>query len=152
MTEYELSQYRAIKNEIEDLSFRIKNLEEMGVPIVSDRVKGSSKHFPYIEKHYYVTGVDTQANERRKKWIIELQRKRNNKLEELLEMECRIHDYIYMIPDSEIRQIFTFRYIDGLSQEEIGMKLHMDRSGVSKRVTKYLREDKDRNNKAVINS
>lgn len=152
MTEYELSQYRAIKNEIEDLSFRIKNLEEMGIPIVSDRVKGSSKHFPYIEKHYYVTGVDTQANERRKKWIIELQRKRNNKLEELLEMECRIHDYIYMIPDSEIRQIFTFRYIDGLSQEEIGMKLHMDRSGVSKRVTKYLREDKDRINKVVINS
>lgn len=142
MTEYELNQYRAIKNEIEDLSFRIKRLEEMGVPMVSDRVKGSSKHFPYIEKSFYVTGVDTQANERRKKWINELLRKRNNKLEELLEIECRIHDYIYMIPDSEIRQIFTFRYIDGLSQEEIGLKLHMDRSGVSKRITKYLGGDK----------
>lgn len=142
MTEYELIQYRAIKNEIEDLSFRIKKLEEMGVPMISDRVKGSSKHFPYIEKHFYITGVDTQANERRKKWIEELQRKRNSKLEELLEMECQIHDYIYTIPDSEIRLIFTLRYIDGLSQEEIGMKLHMDRSGVSKRITKYLGGDK----------
>lgn len=142
MTEYELSQYKAIKNEIEDLSFRIKRLEEMGVQMVSDRVKGSSKHFPYIEKHFYITGVDKEAEERRKKWISELQRKRNNKLEELLEMECRIHDYIYMIPDSEIRQIFVFRYIDGLSQEEIGLKLHMDRSGVSKRITKYLGAEK----------
>ncbi|HWT74505.1 MAG TPA: hypothetical protein VN258_07265 [Mobilitalea sp.] len=151
MTEYELSQYRAIKNEIEDLSFRIKRLEEMGVPMVSDRVKGSSKHFPYIEKHFYITGVDTEANERRKKWINELQRKRNSKLEELLEMECQIHDYIYTIPDSEIRQIFIFRYVDGLSQEEIGMKLHMDRSGVSKRITKYLGEDKGKN-KALKNT
>lgn len=138
MTEKELIQYRAIKNEIEDLSFRIKRIEEMGAQIITDRVKGSSKHFPYIEKYYYVSGVDSEENDKRKKWIIELQKRRNKKLEELLEMECRIHDYIYMIPDSEIRQIFTFRYIDGLSQEEIGEKLHMDRSGVSKRITKYL--------------
>jgi DNA-directed RNA polymerase specialized sigma subunit len=145
MTENELNQYRAIKNEIEDLSFRIKRLEEMGVQMVTDRVKGSSKHFPYIEKHFYVTGVDTEANSTRKKWMNELQRKRNNKLEELLEMECKIHDYIYMIPDSEIRQIFTFRYIDGLSQEEIGLKLHMDRSGVSKRITRHLGDSKIKN-------
>ncbi|MDF2846005.1 MAG: hypothetical protein K0R00_4431 [Herbinix sp.] len=88
--------------------------------------------------HIYISGVDTQANERRKKWIDELQRKRNQKLEELLEMECQIHDYIYTIADSEIRQIFIYRYVDGMSQEEIGMKLHMDRSGVSKRITKHL--------------
>jgi DNA-directed RNA polymerase specialized sigma subunit len=142
MKEYELNQYRAIKIEIEDLTFRIKRLEEMGVPMISDRVKGSSKHFPYIEKHIYISGVDTQANERRKKWIDELQRKRNQKLEELLEMECQIHDYIYTIADSEIRQIFIYRYVDGMSQEEIGMKLHMDRSGVSKRITKQLGEGK----------
>ena len=57
-------------------------------------------------------------------------------------MECQIHDYIYTIADSEIRQIFIYRYVDGMSQEEIGMKLHMDRSGVSKRITKQLGEGK----------
>ena len=138
MKEQELSQYRAIKFEIEDLSSRIKMLEQKGIQIVSDRVKGSSKHFPYIEKYFYVSGVDPEEEDNRQMIINELQRKRNKKLDELIEMESRIHDYIYMIPDSEIRQIFTFRYIDGLSQEEIGMKLHMDRSGVSKRITKYL--------------
>lgn len=138
MTEQELGQYRVIKNEIEDLSKRIKRLEENGVQMVSDRVKGSSKNFPYIEKYYYVTGVDSDEYEKRKALINQLQKKRNKKLVELLEMENRIHDYIYRIPDSEIRQIFMFRYIDGLSQEEIGMKLHMDRSGVSKRITRYL--------------
>jgi len=138
MKEQELSQYRAIKFEIEDLSSRIKMLEQKGIQIVSDRVKGSSKHFPYIEKYFYISGVDPEEEDNRQMLINELQRKRNKKLDELIEMESRIHDYIYMIPDSEIRQIFTFRYIDGLSQEEIGMKLHMDRSGVSKRITKYL--------------
>ncbi|HHV09251.1 MAG TPA: hypothetical protein GXX75_03095 [Clostridiales bacterium] len=138
MTEYELSQYRAIQREIEDLSLRIKKFENMGTPMVSDRVKGSSRHFPYIEKYYYVSGVDTEACNKRKKLILELQRKRNDKVEELLRMENEIHDYIYTIPDSEVRQIFVFRYIDGMSQEEIGEKLHMDRSGVSKRITKYL--------------
>ena len=138
MKEQELSQYRAIKFEIEDLSSRIKMLEQKGIQIVSDRVKGSSKHFPYIEKYFYISGVDPEEEDNRQMLINELLRKRNKKLDELIEMESRIHDYIYMIPDSEIRQIFTFRYIDGLSQEEIGMKLHMDRSGVSKRITKYL--------------
>ena len=142
MTEQELSQYRAIKCEIEDLSNRIKRLEEKGVQMVADRVKGSSKHFPYIEKYYYITGVDAEEYDKRKILINELQKKRSKKLEELIEMESRIHDYIYMIPDSEIRQIFTFRFIDGLSQEEIGIKLHMDRSGVSKRITKYLDKGK----------
>lgn len=142
MTEQELCQYRAIKYEIEDLSLRIKRLEEKGVQMVTDRVRGSSKHFPYIEKYFYITGPDPEENDKRKKLIAQLQLKRNRKLEELLEMENRIHDYIYMIPDSEIRQIFTFRYIDGLSQEEIGLKLHMDRSGVSKRITKYLEKVK----------
>ena len=138
MTERELNQYRAIKNEIEDLTFRIKQLEHMSKPLVTDRVKGSSKHFPYIEQHFYITGIDHEEYDKRQKWIKELQRKRNNKLAELLEMECMIHDYIYTIPDSEVRQIFIFRFIDGLSQEDIGQKLHMDRSGVSKRITKFI--------------
>jgi RNA polymerase sigma factor (sigma-70 family) len=138
MTENNLSQYRAIQKEIEDLSMRIKKFEDMGTPMVSDRVRGSSKHFPYIEKYYYVSGVDTEANNKRKKLISQLQKKRSDMIEELLKMEQEIHDYIYTIPDSEVRQIFVFRYIDGLSQEEIGDKLHMDRSGVSRRITKYL--------------
>lgn len=145
MTEKELSQYRAIKCEIDDLGVRIKRLEEKGVQMISDRVRGSSKHFPYIEKYFYITGVDIEEDEKRKRLIRDLQMKRNRKLDELLELESQIHDYIYMIPDSEIRQIFIFRYLDGLSQEEIGFKLHMDRSGISKRITKYL--DKVNTNK-----
>lgn len=138
MTEHELNQYRAMKNEIDDLTFRIKQLEQMKAPMTSDRVRGSSKHFPYIEQHFYITGIDQEEYEKRQRWIKELQRKRNNKLAELIEMECSIHDYIYTIPDSEVRQIFIFRFVDGLSQEDIGQKLHMDRSGVSKRISKYM--------------
>ena len=138
MTEQDLIQYRSIKNEIEDLTFRIKQLEQMKAPMVSDCVKGSSRHFPYIEQRFFITGIDKEEEAKRRRWIRELQRKRNRKLAELIEMECSIHDFIYTIPDSEIRQIFIFRFVDGLSQEDIGQKLHMDRSGVSKRISRYM--------------
>ena len=138
MTENELNQYRAIKNEIEDLTFRIKQLEQTKGSMVSDRVKGSSKHFPYIEQYFYISGLDPEEQEIRLRRIREFQRKRNKKLSELIALESSIHDFIYTIPDSEIRQIFIFRFVDGLSQEDIGQKLHMDRSGVSKRITKYI--------------
>lgn len=138
MTEKELIQYRAIKSEIEDITFRIKQLEQMKAPMATDCVRGSSKHFPYIEQRFYITGIDQEEYEKRQRYIKELQRKRNRKLVELLELENTIHDFVYQIPDSEVRQIFIFRFVDGLSQEDIGQKLHMDRSGVSKRITRYL--------------
>lgn len=138
MTEAELSQYRAIKNEIEDLSFRIKQLEEEKQYMSTTKVKGSLSEHPYIEVHYNVTGPDEEAGERRKNLINELYRKRNNKLVELLEMECRIHDYIYMMSDSTDRQIFTMRFIDGIELDPIGKKLHMDRRTVARRIQKYF--------------
>lgn len=138
MTEAELSQYRLIKNEIEDLSFRITQLNEKEAQVSTDKVKGSSKYYPYIEQHWNVTGVDQEEYHNRQTRIIELQRKRERKLSELVEKEHELHSFIYSILDSELRQIFTMRFIDGYSQEHIGKKLHLDRSTISKKISKYL--------------
>jgi DNA-directed RNA polymerase specialized sigma24 family protein len=140
VTEGELSQYRAIKNEIDDLSFRINQLQEQKLQISTTKVKGSLSDFPYIEANFNVTGPDYDEEDRRKTRISELIRKRRVKLSELVEKETELHDYIYSIPESEIRQMFTMRFIDGVSYETMGRKLHMDRTTVAKKMKKYLEE------------
>lgn len=142
MTEFELSQYKAIQNEIDDLTFRIGEMEESGPKRHSTTVKGSLSVFPYIERHYTVITED-------KDMIKQLKHKRERKRLELLKKEHEIHDYIYSIPDSLIRQIFTMTFIDGKTQEEIGRKLHLDRSTVSKKISKYI-ENKESGADTII--
>lgn len=138
VTDKELNQYRFIKEEIKDLTFRITKLEEKEILIMTDKVKGSSKYFPYTEMNFNVTGVDQDAYHRNQTRIANLKHKREKKRAELLEKESEMHDFIYSIQDSQVRQIFILRFIDGLSQDVIGRKLHMERSTVSKKIAKYL--------------
>ncbi len=138
MTEAELSQYRAIKLEIADLEARIKNLEHQKDGLIFDKVTGSMKDFPYTERRFTITGADPDEYKLRMRRIGELQRKRNLKLAELVQQESEMHDYIYSIPDSMTRQIFIMRFIDGLTQENIGQRLHIDRSVISRRINNYI--------------
>lgn len=139
MTEAELNQYRAIKLEIEDLDFRIKQLEKQKDRIITDKVTGSMKDFPYTQQNFTITGADPDEHRLRLRRIDELQRKRRSKLSELIEKETEIHDFIYTIANSELRQIIILTYVDGLTQTEIGRKLHMDQSYVSKKLSEFFK-------------
>jgi DNA-directed RNA polymerase specialized sigma subunit len=139
MTEAELSQYRAIKLEIEDLSFRIEQLREQKLQMTSTKVKGSLPDFPYTEVHYSVAGPDKEEEERRLYRISELERKKRDKQTELIEKEHEMHDFVYTVPDSNMRQILILRFIDGHTQDTIGRKLHMDQSLVSKKLTDFFK-------------
>ncbi len=57
MTEKELSQYKAIKKEIEDLNRRIAESKQAEV-VQFGTVKGSSKYFPYTPQNFKVEGID----------------------------------------------------------------------------------------------
>lgn len=67
-----------------------------------------------------------------------LKLKRESELQKLIQTENSIHDFIYSIEDSELRLILSLRYIEGMSQEKIGEQIFLDRSGISRRLTKYL--------------
>jgi DNA-directed RNA polymerase specialized sigma subunit len=97
------------------------------------------KDYPYTLQHFNITGVDQEEHDQRIRKIDELQRKRRRKLEELIQKETEIHDYIYSIVNSELRQIIIMTYVDGLTQTEIGRKLHMDQSSVSKKLTDFFK-------------
>lgn len=136
LTEKELSQYRAIKDEIELLSRKINSYDKKE-DLVTDKVKGSSRDYPYIEQNYTITGIDVRNTRK----LARLRRKREIKRDELIDKEAEIYDFIYSIPDSQLRQIFILRFIDGLEYNLIGRKLHLDRTTVAKKIKKYLEEE-----------
>ena len=108
MTKNELVEFCDLKNEIADLENRIDKIHKLS-EMVSDTVQNGYKHRAVIY------GVD--LNRKRKLHMYE------NKLQtfydKLFEEQNKIEDYIEKIPQSNIRQIFRYRYIDGFNWLQI---------------------------------
>ncbi len=137
MTEKELSQYKALKNEIADLNRRIAETKQAEI-VPFGTVKGSSKYFPYTPMTFHVAGIDPADATQRQEKVSELLRQREVQRDELLKKQIEIERYISGISDSTTRTIFRMYYIDGMTQEKIGDSLHMDRSVVSRKIAKQL--------------
>lgn len=143
MTKEQLQQYRSLILEIEILQKRIDKIN--GKEVQHDFVKGSNSEFPYEPKSFHVSGYNIMTYSKKQitmdkikadRLQVMLKKKQDECQEELL----RIQGYINGIPDSTDRIIFTMAFINGVILEDIGKKLHMDRSNVGKRINKYLGE------------
>lgn len=137
MTEKELSQYKALRNEIADLNRRIAETKQAEV-VPFGSVKGSSKYFPYTPQTFIVAGIDPADATQRQKDISELLRDREIKWDELVKKQIEIERYISGISDSTTRTIFRMYFIDGLTREDIGKKLFFDRSVISRRISRQI--------------
>lgn len=62
----------------------------------------------------------------------------NDRLRKARKEALRIEMFIRDIPDSELRQIFQYRYIDGMKMWEVGKRMNMERSNVGKKIHNYL--------------
>lgn len=137
MDKEELGKYRALKREVEQLEDRINKLcaKSDDIPVVKGKVKASSPVFPYTEHRVSVQMSLPEAADR----ISRLMRIYEQRKAEAEEVILKIEQYISSIPDSEIRQIFQMRFIDGMKQEIIAKNMKMDRSSVSKKINTYLK-------------
>ena len=138
MTEKELSQYKAIKKEIEDLNRRIAETKESAEIVLFGTVKGSSKYFPYTPTLFGVAGIDPADATQRHEKISELLRQREVQRDELLKKQIEIEKYIAGIQDSTTRTIFRMYYIDGINQWQIARKLGYERSAISQKIRRHL--------------
>ncbi len=135
MTEKELSQYGKLKREAADLEQRIDNLYDKELDTGHSTVRGSSKSFPYTEFHFGVWVDDPKQKDDRDRLI----RAYSDRLERARKEILRIEQYISNIPDdSELRQIFEYRFVDGKKLREIGELINMDFSGVGKKIRNYV--------------
>ena len=91
----------------------------------------------YIDLHKEINELkkDIEVAERKKELLKERQRKAQQE-------ELRILEFINSVSDSLIRRAMQYRYIEGLSWEEVGKRVNYDRSTLSKLVNKYIEENK----------
>lgn len=136
MTREKLNQYRALKKEIKILDDSIDKLREraLDIPTVIGTVQSSQADFPYIEQH-----ISVQMDEPNESDVIKRRiRIKEKRKEEASRLILEIEQFISGIPDSTDRQIFELIYLHGKKQREVADVVGMERSGVSKKISKYL--------------
>ena len=110
-----LVQYCDMKVEIKDLRKRISKLDQFlrNPPVVSDTVKGTRKDGTIGP--IKITGIPDPEYQRKKGLRTKYRRMLELKEMELLELTCQAEEYIESIKKAELRTMFRFYFIDGLS-------------------------------------
>lgn len=137
MNREKLQRYRKLLSEIELLK---RQLEKIEPEYVEDNVKGSSVHFPYTQHKVHIEGYDLETYKRK---IARLNKRIINKMNQLVEEKDNLIEFIYNIEDSEIRQIFIYKYIDGLYWHQIAAKMNYGKSTVRLKHDNYVKKLKD---------
>ena len=117
MNKQELSQLKHIQGEINLLE---KAIAKIDYEYVTDGVKGSSKHFPFIEHNIMITGADVKGHNRKAR---RLKAQLEQRKDDLLNKRVEIEEFIDTIDDSFIRQIIALRYISGFQWEQVAASL-----------------------------
>jgi len=135
LTEKELKEYLPICRQIERLQKKLDKVRDKDINVVKGKVRGSSTEFPYIETHMSVDMYEPKQYDVSKKKIKDI------KLEiaTLKKKKAAIEKFIDNIEKTETRLIFQYYFIDGMTQREIGEKLNLDRSGISKKINGYIK-------------
>lgn len=144
MTKKELYDYKDMQIELIDLQNRIWKIENGTKNImVSDKVRGSSKHFPFTARSFTIEGYGEDEEEHQKK--LQLKQLLQQKRKAILDKTKDIEVYIDTIEDSMTRNIFRLHFLDGLSQKEVSKRIHLAQSKVSERIKEQLREKVSKN-------
>lgn len=129
MTERELNKIFFLKKEAEAIQNAITKLDieiGLGSPSLSGMPKTST----------ISSSVERIALERTQQY------ERLFLIQVMIEQETnRILDYIYHCPESEIRLIMRYRFIECYDWGKIGDILYMDRRTARRKLDKYLREN-----------
>ncbi len=128
MTKRELSKYYHLSNEIKEIEEQINELSNslIGSPILTGMPHGSGISNPVEQKASLLINLKNK-----------LEKRKNKSLQELIKIEV----YIASIEKSEIRTLFTKRYIQFKQWEEIADEMHMSISSVFRKHSDQLKRD-----------
>lgn len=124
MNKEKLQRYRKLLSEIELLK---RQLEKIEPEFVMDSVKSSSVNFPYTQGKTHIEGYDLDTYRRK---VARLNKRIVNKMNELVEEKDSLIEFIYNIEETELRQIFIYKYIDGLVWKEIAIKMNYSETSI----------------------
>lgn len=113
-----------LKIDIENIKAEIRNLPTISSPQITGMPHGTGVSNP-IEKYFL-----------KKEALIE---KLNQKIELYTDELVRIEGIIDRIDDPEIKAIARMRFILNMKWEDIGNKIHQERTTCSKKLRKYIK-------------
>lgn len=124
MTREQLESYISMKEEIQELNYKMQHMMEDDTTVGSSTILDYRSGFPVPQG---VVGVDWDR-------YYQLKSQYENKIC-ILKKKCSgVEEYIENISDSMTRRIYRMYYLEGKKQREIGEAMHMDRSTISKRL------------------
>ena len=131
-----LGRYKPNKRELVLIDKALERLYERleEVPEVSGKVTKSDDEFPYIAGHVTVKMKEPVAASAIKKQIREKELRRKVLLEEIEEVE----EFIEQLPEGEDKRIFELTYLEGMRQREVAEEIGLERSVISRRMSKYF--------------
>lgn len=124
MDKERLKRYRKLMSEVDLLK---RQLEKTEPEYVEDSVNCSSPYFPYTQHKMHIEGYDLESYKRK---VERLNKRIVNKMNELVEEKDSLIEFIYNIEDSEVRQIFIYKYIDGMLWREIAKKMNYSEAAI----------------------
>lgn len=132
-------QYRSLQEEIKKIKIDIKKTEDsiaklIQEGVVEDKVYGGLGGI----QGFKIEGFPLAVYEKRRNLLRRKVDRLSTKENDLLELVESIETMIDNIPVSRDRVIFRSLYFDGKTQQQIADELHIDRSLVSKTISKYL--------------
>lgn len=139
MTKKELESYRFLQKLIEKDEKKLQHYKDNPPVAMHGKVQSSNKVFPYQPISVTVSGpdiTDRKAWEKKKSEVIVKLHEERVRLEQL---RIVIDEFFLGIEDARDRLVFEYLYRDGMTQEEVGKELFLDRSSVSKIVDRYVK-------------
>ena len=134
-----LSQYKDIQEEIKKMREDIQRTEDSIAKLIEegtvvDKVKGGLGGI----QGFKIEGFPINVYEQRKKILRSKFDRLSKRENDLLEITEKIETFIDGIPVSRDRRILRETYFENKTQQEVAKDLHIDRSLVSKIISKYM--------------
>lgn len=131
-----LESYKSNERLIERNRKKIEDEKMREIPVVKGKVRGSSHEFPYIEQSYTVEMDEPveadQQSKRIKRW--------NQEIAQAEQENAGIEQFINGIADPKAREIFQYRYLDGMKAKEVGGIVGYTHGRVFQIIKKYLKD------------
>ncbi len=140
LTRKDIANYKLLKVLLERDQRKLDRYIAKQPSTYSGKVYGSNPNFPYEPRGFTVGGCTDAEIRQRQEWdqkCREMEVKIQDDIRRLNELEMAIDTVIANANDVEDKMILEYTK-DGMSQQEISMKLRIDQSWVSRRLKKYV--------------
>ena len=135
-----LAQYVYLDSYIKSIRRRLKYFENHPVLAEHGVVCGSMKDYPYAQCHFVVSGANVKSDEERKKLVGQLMIDLRGNEQMYEDMKLDIEMFIESLDSVEDKAIMRLKYIDKWTDERIGLELGYDRSTISKKIDRIIRQ------------